>query len=81
METLLISSLVIALLIGAVIGSILLFRNPGNWVGFIGFAVTKLRPVIVAHMLKRMSPKKEEEFRDCVRRGGEWDPIRKRCKR
>ena len=29
---------------------------------------------------KRMSPEKEKAFRDCVRRGGEWDPIRKKCK-
>lgn len=81
MDTLLIIGFISALLIGAIIGSILLFRNPGNWVGFVGYAVKKLRPIILAYMFKRMSPDKEKELHDCIRRGGEWDHIRKRCKR
>jgi hypothetical protein len=27
-----------------------------------------------------MPPEKEKEWRDCIRRGGEWDHRRKRCK-
>jgi hypothetical protein len=29
---------------------------------------------------KPMSQADQKAFRDCVRRGGEWDHIRKKCK-
>jgi hypothetical protein len=27
-----------------------------------------------------MTAEEEKAYQDCVRRGGEWDPFRKRCK-
>lgn len=78
MDTLLITGFLLAALIGAVIGSILLFRNPTAWVGFATLAFQKLRPIIVAYMIKRMTPEEEKRYRDAVRRGQEWDPFRKR---
>jgi hypothetical protein len=78
-DTLLISGFLLALLIGAVIGSILLFRNPSNWLGFAKLAVDKLKPIVFSYMLKRMDPKDEEAWRKCQLRGGKWDHRRKRC--
>jgi len=31
-------------------------------------------------LTKRMTPEQEKAFHDCVRRGGEWDSFRKKCK-
>lgn len=77
-DTLLITGFILAALVGAVIGSILLFRNPGNWIGFVGFAFEKLKPILVTYMLKRMTPEEERLYHDAIRRGQEWDPFRKR---
>lgn len=72
--------LLIAVLLGAFCGAFFLFRNANGTYAFLSIVLTKLRPVILSYMLKRMSPEKEQEFRDCMRRGGVWDFHRKRCK-
>lgn len=73
--------LLIAVLLGAFAGTFLLFRNAQGTYAFLSIALTKLKPVILSYVFKRMSPEKEKEFQECARRGGEWDHIRKRCKR
>lgn len=40
----------------------------------------KLVPKITAWLAKRNTPEVEEAMRECVRRGGEWDNFRKKCK-
>jgi hypothetical protein len=67
--------------LGLVAGAILFARKPGFWIELGWRTFTALRPFIVAYVTKRMTPEKEKEFQDCVRRGGEWDFHRKRCKR
>lgn len=56
------------------------FQSPDFVAGLavvaVGAAVKAVSPVI----LKRMSPAHEKAFRDCVRRGGQWDNFRKVCK-
>jgi hypothetical protein len=83
LDTVLIIAFVIAALVGAVIGSILLFRDPASWIGFGKLAFKELRPLIVGAVmgtvLKRMDPKEEEAWRKCMLRGGKWDHKRKRC--
>jgi hypothetical protein len=83
MDTVLIVAFVIAALIGAVIGSILLFRSQATWVGFAKLAFKELRPLIVgavmATVLKRMDPKDEEAWRKCQLRGGKWNHRKRRC--
>jgi len=73
--------LIIIVLLGAFAGAFMFFRSPHAYIAFGTIAIEKLKPVIFAYLLKRMSPEKEKEFRDCMRRGGEWDHVRKRCKR
>ena len=51
------------------------------WLGLIRAAVRPLVPLLLASLAKRMPPEQEQAFRDCMRRGGEWDHIRRRCKR
>ena len=83
MDTVLIIAFVFAALIGAVIGSILLFRNPAAWIGFGKAAFKELRPLIVGVMmstvLKRMPPEDEAAWRKCELRGGKWNRRKRRC--
>jgi hypothetical protein len=83
METVLIICFVITALIGAVIGSILLFRNPSAWIDFGKLAFKELVPlirgVIFGVVLKRMDPKDEEAWRKCQLRGGKWNHRKRRC--
>ena len=69
------------LLIGIGAGGFLVAQRPSFWIGLITAAMRPVLPLLVALVAKRMTPEKEQEWRDCLRRGGEWDHIRKRCKR
>ena len=64
------------LLIGVGAGGFLVAQRPTFWAGLV---VVVFRAVL-PHLAKRMTAEEEQAFRDCVRRGGEWDPMRKRCK-
>jgi hypothetical protein len=65
-----------ALLVGVGAGGYLVAQRPTFWVG-LGLAVFKS---LLPHLAKRMTAEQEKAFQDCIRRGGEWDPFRKRCK-
>ena len=67
---------IVALLVGVGAGGYLVARRPTFWVG-LGVAVFKS---LLPHLAKRMTAEEEKAYQDCVRRGGEWDPFRKRCK-
>ena len=64
------------LLIGIGAGGFLVAQRPSFWRG-LGAAMLK---AALPFLMKRMPPEKEQEWRDCIRRGGEWDHHRKRCK-
>jgi hypothetical protein len=64
------------LLIGIGAGGFLVAQRPSFWLG-LGAAMFK---AALPFLMKRMPPEKEQEWRDCIRRGGEWDHHRKRCK-
>lgn len=67
---------VVVMLIGVGAGGYLVAQRPTFWVG-LGVAVfMRLRP----YLAKRMTEEEEAAYQACVRRGGEWDPWRKRCK-
>ena len=65
-----------ALLVGVGAGGYLVARRPTFWVG-LGAAVFKS---LLPHLATRMTAEEEKAYQDCVRRGGEWDPFRKRCR-
>jgi hypothetical protein len=67
---------IVALLVGVGAGGYLVAQRPAFWVG-LGAAVFKS---LLPHLAKRMTAEEEKAYQDCVRRGGEWDPFRKRCK-
>ena len=67
---------VAVLLLGVGAGGYLVAQRPTFWVG-LGIAVFKS---LLPHLAKRMTAEQEKAYQDCVRRGGEWDPFRKRCR-
>lgn len=74
-------ALIIAALAGVFAGAALIAQRPSFWLG-IGTAMAKAGvPYLITYITRRLSPEKEAEMRACLRRGGEWDPIRKRCKK
>jgi predicted GNAT superfamily acetyltransferase len=62
-------------------GAFLVAQRPSFWIEFGARLVKAAMPRVIQYVTKRMPPEKEKEWRDCIRRGGEWDHIRKRCKR
>ena len=66
----------VMLLIGIGAGGYLVAQRPTFWWGLGVVAFKAAWPFLA----KRMTPEQEKAFQDCVRRGGEWDPMRKRCK-
>jgi uncharacterized membrane protein len=56
------------------------FQSPDFVVGLTVFAIAAAVRASIPQITKRMKPDQEKAFRDCVRRGGEWDHIRKKCK-
>lgn len=66
----------IVVLSGLGAGAFLFAQRPSFWIEFGVRLGQRLGPVI----FKRMSPEKEKELHDCIRRGGEWDHFRKKCR-
>jgi hypothetical protein len=66
----------IVVLSGLGAGAFLFAQRPSFWIEFGVRLGKRLWPLLI----KRMSPEKEEAWRDCIRRGGEWDHFRKKCK-
>lgn len=72
--------LFVALTVGLVIGGILAARNPATWIGLGSAVVNAALPKIQEIILKRNPPEIEKKMQECLRRGGEWDNFKKRCK-
>lgn len=66
----------IVVLLGLGAGVVLFAQRPSFWIEFGVRLGQRLWPLLI----KRMSPEKEKEWRDCIRRGGEWDHRRRKCK-
>jgi hypothetical protein len=67
--------------IGLLGGAYAVAQRPSFWIEFGARLIKAIMPRVIVYFTKRMPPEKEKEWRDCIRRGGEWDHIRKRCKR
>jgi hypothetical protein len=57
------------------------FSNPRFVAGLTSIAVSAAWKAVAPKIAKRMSPEQEKAWRDCIRSGGEWDHVKKRCKR
>lgn len=66
--------------LGLVAGAFIFARRPEFWIEFGARIAARLWPLLAAYVTKRMTPEQEKAMQDCVRRGGEWDALRKRCK-
>lgn len=66
--------------LGLAAGAYIAAQRPAFWMEFGARAIRAITPALWAWLSKRMPPDDERAFRDCVRRGGEWDHIRRRCK-
>jgi hypothetical protein len=71
------AALFAVVLLGLFAGGFMVARSPTFWFGVGQEIIKSMIPIL----MKRMPPEKEQEWRDCIRRGGEWDHIRKKCKR
>jgi len=67
---------IVVLLIGIGAGGYLVAQRPSFWVGL----VVAMFKAALPHLAKRMTAEQEKAYQDCVRRGGEWDFQRKRCR-
>ena len=72
---------VAVVLAGLCAGAFLVAQRPAFWIEFGGRLFKAFLPYLITYITRRLPPEKEAEMRACLRRGGEWDPIRKRCKK
>lgn len=72
---------VTVVLAGLGAGAFLVSQRPSFWIEFGARIIKAMMPRVIQYVMKRMPPEKEAEWRDCIRRGGEWDHVRKRCRR
>lgn len=68
-------------LLGVGAAGFLVAQRPSFWWGIATVAVQTGIKAALPYLLKRLPSEKEEEMRRCLRSGGEWDHIRKRCKK
>ena len=61
-------------------GAFLAARNPAFWISLGSQFIAKMLPDIREYVSKRNTPEVESEMQKCVRRGGEWDNFRKKCR-
>lgn len=66
--------------LGLLAGGYIAAQRPAFWTEFGIRLLSVILPPLWTWMSKRMTPDEERAFQQCVRRGGEWDHIRKRCR-
>lgn len=72
---------VVVVLAGLGAGAFLVAQRPSFWIEFGARLLRALMPRVIAYMIRRLPPEKEDEMRRCIRSGGQWDHFRKRCKK
>lgn len=69
------------LLLGCLsVGAFLAARSPTFWLSLINELIALAVPKVTEVVTKRNPPEIEAEMQKCIRRGGEWDNFRKKCK-
>ena len=71
---------IVVLLLGVGAGGFLVAQRPTFWVGIGGVLLQRAWPYIRAYVTRRNTAEVEQQMADCVRRGGEWDNWKKRCR-
>lgn len=70
----------VVVLLGLGAGAFLFAQRPSFWVEFGVRLGQRFWPSIRTYVLKRNTPAVEAAMHDCIRRGGEWDNFRKKCR-
>lgn len=70
----------VVILFGLGAGAYLVAQRPAFWIEFGARLGKLLFPYLYEYFSKRNTPEVEARMRDCLRRGGEWDNFRKKCK-
>ena len=70
----------IILLAGIGAGGFLVAQRPTFWVGLVSHVTRQVWPIALQYVIKRNTPEGEAQMRDCLRRGGEGDNFRKKCR-
>lgn len=71
--------LLVIVALGLFVGVVLAARNPAFWVGFGKAVLVAAMPKLVEFVTRRMPPEQEQAWRDCQRRGGKWNHLKRRC--
>lgn len=66
--------------VGLTAAAFLVGQRPAFWVGAVIFAVQRAWPYVKAYIVMRDPPEIEALKAECVRRGGEWDNFKKKCR-
>jgi hypothetical protein len=76
-------ALLAVLALGAAAGIALAVRswltNPATLTNAAVFLFNLLMPRILLYLFKRMDPETEARMRACIRSGGKWNNVKKRC--
>lgn len=69
------------LLLGCLcLGAFFIVRSPTFWINLVNELIRLSLPKVAEVVTKRNTPEVESEMQKCIRRGGEWDNFRKKCK-
>ncbi len=61
-------------------GAFMVARSPAFWISLAAQISAVLIPSLRQIITKRMTQEQEAAYHACVRRGGEWDNFKKRCR-
>lgn len=79
-ETISLGVILAAVFVGLAASMFLVGQRPAFWVGAIVEVVRRAWPSIWVYLSRRNTPEIEKQIAECVRRGGEWDNFKKRCR-
>ena len=71
---------VAVMILGVGAAAFLVAQRPTFWVGLAIAAWSRAWPLIWMYVSKRNSPEIEAKMQECIRRGGEWDNFKKKCR-
>lgn len=67
------------LFVGLGAGAFLVAQRPSFWAALASSAVKAALPAAISVLTKRMPPDQEKAWRDCQKRGGKWNHLKRRC--
>lgn len=71
---------IVVLLLGVGAGGFLVAQRPTFWLGIGGVLLQRSWPYIASYVTRRNTAEVEQQMADCVRRAGEWDNAKKKCR-